>query len=86
VSPEADAPATARALSRQEVDAMAALSAEEREARIRSMVERLAVRLAQAPADAEGWRALARAYRVLGETDRARAAEARAAEAADPGQ
>jgi cytochrome c-type biogenesis protein CcmH len=41
---------------------------------IRGMVENLAARLAKQPDDVEGWRMLARSYRVLG--DHAKAAEA----------
>lgn len=53
---------------------------------IRGMVDRLAQRLATDAADFDGWLRLVRAWRVLGETDRARqaAAEARRHFAADP--
>jgi cytochrome c-type biogenesis protein CcmH len=47
---------------------------------IRGMVDRLAARLEQNPNDKEGWARLARAYDVLGETDKAAAARARAAQ------
>jgi cytochrome c-type biogenesis protein CcmH len=43
------------------------------------MVDRLASRLKQNPDDKEGWARLAHAYDVLGETDKAQAARARAA-------
>ncbi len=48
-------------------------------AMIHAMVERLAARLAKQPDDAEGWRRLARSYRVLGEPVKSRDAAARAA-------
>ena len=51
---------------------------------IRSMVERLAARLEQQPDDKEGWARLAHAYDVLGESDKAQAARARAAALAEP--
>lgn len=54
--------------------AIAALPADQQAGMIRSMVERLAGRLAQDGHDAEGWLRLVRAYSVLGEGDKARAA------------
>ena len=60
------------------------MSPEERQAMIRGMVERLAARLDQNPDDKEGWTRLARAYDVLGETEKARAARARAAAVEEP--
>lgn len=59
--------------------AVAEMTPEDRDAFIRSMVERLASRLQQAPDDIEGWLRLARAYTVLGESIQARDAWARAA-------
>lgn len=56
-----------------------ALSDDERKEMIRTMVERLAVRLEASPDDREGWLRLERSYLVLGETDKARQAAARAA-------
>lgn len=53
------------------------ITAENRGDVIRSMVEGLARRLQDQPDDADGWLRLARAYTVLGETDKARAALAR---------
>lgn len=50
------------------------MSDADRQAMIRSMVERLATRLQGAPGDLEGWLRLARAYGVLGERDKAIAA------------
>ncbi len=60
--------------SREAVTAASQLSPEEQKAMIASMVDRLAARLEQQPDDIEGWRMLARSYRVLGR--RAEAAEA----------
>jgi cytochrome c-type biogenesis protein CcmH len=54
------------------------MSPEQRK-QVRGMVQRLADRLAEEPDDLEGWRMLARSYRVLGETDKAKEADARAA-------
>jgi cytochrome c-type biogenesis protein CcmH len=62
----------------QDIAAARSMLPEERQAMIRSMVERLAARLDQQPDDKEGWARLARAYDVLGETDKAEAARARA--------
>jgi cytochrome c-type biogenesis protein CcmH len=62
----------------QDIAAARSMSPEERQAMIRSMVERLAARLEQQPDDKEGWARLAHAYDVLGETDKAAAARARA--------
>ena len=56
------------------------MSKKEREKFIRSMVERLASRLKSAPNDLNGWRRLARSYRVLGEQKKAAEAEQRAIE------
>ncbi len=53
-------------------------SDEERAAMIRGMVDRLAVRLEDEPADADGWQRLGRAYLVLGEREKSVAAYARA--------
>jgi cytochrome c-type biogenesis protein CcmH len=62
----------------QDIAAARSMSPEERQAMIRSMVERLAARLEQQPDDKEGWARLAHAYEVLGEADKAKAARARA--------
>ena len=64
----------------KDVAAAQSMSPEERQAMIRGMVDRLAARLEQNPNDKEGWARLARAYDVLGETDKAAAARARAAQ------
>jgi cytochrome c-type biogenesis protein CcmH len=66
----------------QDVAAAQSMSPEDRQAMIRGMVERLAARLAQNPDDREGWARLAHAYDVLGETEKAQAARARAEAAA----
>ena len=68
----------------QDIAAAQAMSPEERLAMIRGMVERLAARLEQNPGDKEGWARLARAYEVLGDADKARAARARATAADAP--
>jgi cytochrome c-type biogenesis protein CcmH len=65
----------------QDVAAAQSMSPEERQAMIRSMVDRLAARLEQNPNDKDGWTRLAHAYDVLGETERAKAARTRAAQA-----
>lgn len=54
-----------------DVEAAAEMSPEERMAFIRSMVDRLAMRLEEEPEDLDGWLRLARAYTVLGETGKA---------------
>jgi cytochrome c-type biogenesis protein CcmH len=53
---------------------------------IRGMVDRLAHRLRQDGSDVEGWLRLVRSYKVLGETEQARAAiaDAKRVLAADP--
>jgi cytochrome c-type biogenesis protein CcmH len=72
------APATAApGPSREDMEAAQQMSAEDRNAMIRSMVERLAERMKDTPDDLAGWQRLARAYRVLGETEKAEEAEAR---------
>ena len=68
----------------QDIAAAQSMSPEERQAMIRGMVERLAARLDQNPDDKEGWTRLAHAYDVLGETDKAQAARARAAAVEEP--
>ncbi len=53
---------------------IAALPPEQQNAAIRGMVDGLAARLAQNGADPEGWLRLVRAYKVLGETEKAKQA------------
>jgi cytochrome c-type biogenesis protein CcmH len=79
---------TASGPSEEQVAASADLPPEQRNAMIRSMVERLAERLTRDGSDVEGWLRLVRSYMVLGERDKARAAagNARRALAADPGK
>jgi len=68
----------------KDIAAAQSMSPEERQAMIRGMVERLAARLDQNPEDKEGWARLAHAYDVLGETEKAQAARARAAAVGAP--
>lgn len=62
-----------------DVKAAMGMSTGDRNEMIRSMVERLASRMKENPGDKEGWIRLERAYRVLGEIDKADAAAAQAA-------
>ena len=87
VKPSAEAvqsAATARQAPRgpsaADVEAIQRMSPEERQQAIRGMVEGLAARLEAQPNDPEGWRRLGRAWRMLGERDKAVAAYAKAAE------
>lgn len=80
----AAAPVPSAGPSAQDLAAARAMSPKQRQAMIRGMVDRLAQRLAQNPADKEGWGRLAHAYDVLGEPEKARTARARAAAAATP--
>ncbi|HIP80429.1 MAG TPA: c-type cytochrome biogenesis protein CcmI, partial [Kiloniellaceae bacterium] len=56
-----------RGPSAADIEAMQALSPEERDEFIRSMVEGLAARLEEQPDNPEGWLQLARSYTVLGD-------------------
>lgn len=80
VTPPVAATPAAPGPTREDVEAAGRMSAEDRMDFIRSMVARLAERLEGQPNDLAGWRRLARAYRVLGETEKAKAAETRIAE------
>lgn len=62
--------------SREQMEAAQDMTAEDRDAMIRGMVQRLAERLKENPDDLAGWTRLERAYRVLGETAKADAAAA----------
>jgi cytochrome c-type biogenesis protein CcmH len=72
--------------SNEAVAAAKDMSEADRGAMIRGMVERLATRLHQNGDDVEGWLRLVRAYMVMGDADKARAAssDARQAVAKDP--
>jgi cytochrome c-type biogenesis protein CcmH len=72
--------------SEEQIASSSGLSADQRNAMIRGMVERLSERLARDGSDPEGWLRLVRSYIVLGEPDKARAAanDARRALAGDP--
>jgi cytochrome c-type biogenesis protein CcmH len=61
----------APALSDRTVAAAKDMKAEDRDAMIRGMVERLATRLKQNGDDVEGWLRLVRAYLVIGDRDKA---------------
>jgi cytochrome c-type biogenesis protein CcmH len=76
----------APALSNDAVAAAKDMSEADRGAMISSMVERLAARLKQNGDDVEGWLRLVRAYMVMGDTGKAKAAssDARQAVAKDP--
>lgn len=79
-SPDAKALGEAAAMpapSQADMDAAAKMSDQQREAMVRSMVERLASRLEEEPDDLAGWQRLARAYEVLGEAEKAKDARAR---------
>jgi cytochrome c-type biogenesis protein CcmH len=80
--------APAPALSNDAMTAAKDMSETDRSAMIRSMVERLATRLHQNGDDVEGWLRLVRAYMVMGDADKAKAAssDARQALAKDPGR
>lgn len=64
--------------SREQQEAMASLTPEQRQQAIRSMVEGLAARLQDNPQDRAGWLRLANAWKVLGENDKAAGAYAKA--------
>ena len=70
----------------EDVAAANDLSPEQQGQMIRGMVDRLATRLHEDGSDVEGWLRLLRAYMVLGDRDKARAAvaEARSALAREP--
>ncbi|MGH7114912.1 MAG: tetratricopeptide repeat protein, partial [Stellaceae bacterium] len=77
----AEAAASPPGPNAQDIAAARSMSSDQRQAMIRSMVERLAQELERNPGDQSGWARLARAYDVLGEPDKARAARAREAAA-----
>lgn len=71
-------PATAPPITEEQRRAVQEMSPEQRQQMIRGMVDRLAQRLEETPDDLEGWQRLARAYEVLGETEKAAEARMRA--------
>jgi cytochrome c-type biogenesis protein CcmH len=79
---EPEAPAeTARGPASEQGRAIAAMPAQQREAMIRGMVDKLAARLESRGDDVEGWLKLIRAYSVLAETEKAKKALADARKA-----
>jgi cytochrome c-type biogenesis protein CcmH len=76
-----EAPAAANPPATAQGEAIAAMPENERQAAVRSMVERLALRLQKNGDDVEGWLKLIRAYSVLSEPEKARAALASARKA-----
>ncbi|MBI4273183.1 MAG: c-type cytochrome biogenesis protein CcmI [Rhizobiales bacterium] len=81
-----DASAVPRGPSAEDMAAASGLTPEQRSEMVRGMVDRLAERLKNDGTDLDGWVRLVRAYLVLGQNDRARAAasDARRALASDP--
>ena len=67
----AEGPGAAPGPSREQIEAARDMSPEEREEMIRGMVQRLADRMAENPDDLAGWQRLERAYRMMGETEKA---------------
>ncbi len=78
-APQAAPQAAPPGPSAADVEAAREMSPDQQAAFIRSMVARLAERLAAEPGDFQGWLRLARAYGVLGEAAKAKTALARAA-------
>jgi cytochrome c-type biogenesis protein CcmH len=74
--PSGDAKAGAAGPSADDVAAAQSMSPQQRQEMIAGMVARLADRLKTDGSDADGWLRLVRAYMVLGERDKARAAAA----------
>jgi len=83
---EGGAAAAATGPNEQDMAAAAELTPQQRNDMIRGMVERLAERLKRDGSDIEGWLRLVRAYAVLGDREKARAAatDARRALAPEP--
>ena len=65
--------------TRADIKAALGMTEEDRYEMIRSMVERLAMKMKENPKDKDGWLRLERAYRVLGEITLANRAAAKAA-------
>ena len=78
VPAEATATPAAPGPTQADIAAAAEQTPAERQAMIEGMVGGLAARLDDEPADPQGWERLLRAYMVLGRTDEANAALARA--------
>lgn len=74
--PSSDGPPAPPGPTAEDVAAASDMAPDQRAAMIRGMVERLAERLKQDGSDVEGWLRLVRAYTVLGDRDKARAAVA----------
>ncbi|MBI4723947.1 MAG: c-type cytochrome biogenesis protein CcmI [Rhodomicrobium sp.] len=68
------APPAERGPTAADVKAAESMSAEDRNAMVRRMVDGLAARLAQSPKDVDGWIKLIRSRKVLGELDAAKEA------------
>lgn len=66
-----EAPAGQPGPTREQMEAAQEMSAEDRAAMIQGMVQRLAERLKENPDDLAGWQRLERAYRVMGEAEKA---------------
>lgn len=81
-SPGAAAQPPAPGPTREQMQAAGEMTAEQRAGMVRGMVDRLAARLEEEPGDADGWLRLARAYRVLGDREKALEAYAGAQSAA----
>jgi cytochrome c-type biogenesis protein CcmH len=83
--PAENAAAPAPGPSKEDMQAAQSMSAAERQQMIAGMVDRLANRLKENPADKEGWLRLVNAYKVMGEKEKALAAvsQARSANSAD---
>jgi cytochrome c-type biogenesis protein CcmH len=71
--------------SKDEMEAAASMSPEDRASMIAGMVARLDEKLKQNPKDAEGWMQLIRSYLVIGEADKAKDALNRAVSVFGPG-
>jgi len=70
-------PTAAPGPTREDMKNAAEMSDEDRQGMIRQMVDRLAGKLKENPNDLEGWKRLARAYQVLGDSEKASEAEAK---------
>jgi len=71
-------------LTKDQIDSVAEMSAEQQDAFVRSMIARLAERLESAPDDIEGWVMLARSQAALGEQNAAIATLTRALDLVEP--